>query len=148
MWHFLNDAVRAAIAFAGDIASLLSLALTMLVYFNVRKLRRAYLFTARVPELTEELTSKASELARLHATGEASKSQLQVVLAEVDVLSRSLKSKVDGNSRRAVKAVLVAMMEYQGNESADTVWRVYVAMQKCLAELRQAQLDLKWDRQL
>ncbi len=146
--HFLNDAVRAAIAFAGDIASMLSLALTPLVYFNVRKLRRAYLFTARVPELTEELNSKALELARLHGSTEASKSQLQVVLAEVDVLSRSLKSKVDGNSRRAVKAVLIAVTEYQDKESADAVWRVYVAMQKCLAELRQAQLDLKWDRQL
>jgi hypothetical protein len=148
MWHFLNDAVRAAIAFAGDIASLLSLVLTLLVYFNVRKLRRAYLFTARVPELTEELDSKAAELARLHATSEASKSQLQVVLAEIDVLSRSLRSKVDGDSRRAVKAVLVSITEYPGRESADAVWQVYVAMQKCLAELRQAQLDLKWDRQL
>jgi hypothetical protein len=43
MLHFLNDAVRAAIAFASDIASIASLALTLLVYSNVRKLRRAYL---------------------------------------------------------------------------------------------------------
>jgi hypothetical protein len=148
MLHFLNDAVRAAIAFASDIASIASLALTLLVYFNVRKLRRAYLFTARVPELTEELSSRASELARLHVTSAESRTQIQVLLAEVDVLMRSLKSKVDGSSRTSVKAVLLAIAEYEGNESADVVWRVYVAMQKCLAELRQTQLDLKWDRQL
>jgi hypothetical protein len=69
MWHFLNDAVRAAIAFAGDIASLLSLVLTLLVYFNVRKLRRAYLFTARVPELTEELDSSRACAAACHKRG-------------------------------------------------------------------------------
>jgi hypothetical protein len=146
--HFLNAAVRAAIAFAGDIASLASLGLTLLVYFNVRKLRRAYLFTARVPELTDELSGKASELARLHVTNAESKSQIQVLMAESDVLLRSLKLKVSGSSRVAVKAVLIATAEYQLNDSADIVWRVYVAMQKCLAELRQTQLDLKWDRRL
>jgi hypothetical protein len=149
MSHFLNDAVRAAIAFAGDIASLASLALTLLVYFNIRKLRRAYLFTARVPELTDELTSKASELlALMHVTSTDSKAQIQVVLAEGDVLLRSLKSKVDGPSRASVNAVLLAITEYQWNAVGNDSWRVYVAMQKCLAELRQAQLDLKWDRQL
>jgi hypothetical protein len=148
MQHFLNEAVRASIAFAADIASVVSLALTLLVYFNVRKLRRAYLFTARVPELTEELSGKASEIARLHRTSAESKSQIQVLLAESDVLLRSLKSKVSGSSRTAVKAVLLATSEYQMNDSAETVWRVYIAMQKCLAELRQTQLDLKWDRQL
>ena len=146
MLHFLNEAVRAAIAFASDIASIVSLGLTLLVYFNVRKLRRAYLFTARVPELIEELSAKASSLASLH--GAQSKSQIQVLMAESDVLLRSLKSKVGGNSRAAVNAVLVATAEYQLNDSSDIVWRVYVAMQKCLAELRQTQLDLKWDRQL
>jgi hypothetical protein len=146
--HFLNEAVRAAIAFAGDIASIVSLALTLLVYFNVRKLRRAYLFTARVPELIEELSAKASDLLRLHGSGSQSKSQIQVVMAEADVLLRSLKSKVGGSSRSAVNAALIATAEYQMNDSADIVLRVYVAMQKCLAELRQTQLDLKWDRQL
>jgi hypothetical protein len=146
--HFLNEAVRAAIAFASDVASIASLGLTLLVYFNVRKLRRAYLFTARVPELTEELSGKASEISRLHRTSAESKSQIQVLMAESDVLLRSLKSKVSGNSRMAVRAVLLAIAEYQMNDSAEIVWRVYVAMQKCLAELRQTQLDLKWDRQL
>ena len=148
MQHFLNEAVRAAIAFAADIASVVSLALTLLVYFNVRKLRRAYLFTARVPELVDELSAKASELLTLHGIGAQSKSQIQVVMAEADVLLRSLKAKVDGSSRSAVNAALIATAEYQMNDSADIVFRVYVAMQKCLEELRQAQLDLKWDRQL
>jgi hypothetical protein len=146
--HFLNEAVRAVIAFAADIASIVSLALTLLVYFNVRKLRRAYLFTARVPELIDELSAKASELLRLHGIGAQSKNQIQVVMAESDVLLRSLKSKVSGSSRTAVKAVLLATSEYEMNDSAEIVWRVYVAMQKCLVELRQTQLDLKWDRQL
>jgi hypothetical protein len=148
MQHFLNEAVRAAIALASDIASIVSLALTLLVYFNVRKLRRAYLFTARVPELIDELSAKASELLSLHGSGAQSKSQIQVVMAEVDVLLRSLKSKVGGSSRSAVNAALIATAEYQMNDSAEVVLRVYVAMQKCLAELRQIQLDLKWDRQL
>lgn len=148
MLHFLNSAVRAAIAFASDIASLASLALTLLVYFNVKKLKRAYLFTARVPELTEELSGKASELFRLRVTSAESKSEIQVLMAESDVLLRSLKSKVSGSSRVAVKEVLLATAEYRLNDSADIVGRVYVAMQKCLAELRQTQLDLKWDRHL
>lgn len=134
--------------FASDIASIASLALTVLVYFNVRKLRRAYLFTARVPELIDELRAKASELLNLHGSGAQSKSQVQVVMAEADVLLRSLKSKVGGGSRSAVNTALIATAEYQMNDSAEIVLRVYVAIQKCLAELRQIQLDLKWDRQL
>jgi hypothetical protein len=148
MQHFLNEAVRAAIAFASDVASIVSLVLTLLVYFNVRKLRRAYLFTARAPELIDELSAKASELLRLHGIGAQSKSQIQVVMAEADVLLRSMKSKVGGSSRSAVNAALTATAEYQMNDSAEIVLRVYVAMQKCLAELRQTQLDLKWDRRL
>jgi hypothetical protein len=146
--HFLNEAIRAVIAFAGDIASIVSLVLTVLVYFNIRKLRRAYLFTARAPELIDELSAKASELLRLHGVGAQSKSEIQVVMAEADVLLRSMKSKVDGSSRSAVNAALTATAEYQMNDSAEIVLRVYVAMQKCLAELRQTQLDLKWDRRL
>lgn len=148
MQHFLNEAIRAVIAFAGDIASIVSLVLTVLVYFNIRKLRRAYLFTARAPELIDELSAKASELLRLHGVGAQSKSEIQVVMAEADVLLRSMKSKVDGSSRSAVNAALTATAEYQMNDSAEIVLRVYVAMQKCLAELRQTQLDLKWDRRL
>lgn len=148
MQHFLNEAVRAAIGLAADIASVVSLALTLLVYFNIRKLRRAYLFTARVPELIDDLSVKASELLTLHGIGAQSKSQIQVVMAEADVLLRSLKSKVDGSSRSAVNAALIATAEYQMNDSPEIVLRVYVGMQKCLMELRQAQLDLKWDRQL
>lgn len=145
MQHFLNEAVRAAIAFAADIASVVSLALTLLVYFNIRKLRRVYLFTARVPELTEELSGKASALALLRLTTAESKSDIQLLMAEAEVTLRYLRSKVAGSSKLAVKAVLRAINQYQVSQDADAVWQVYLAMQRCLVELRQTQLDLKWD---
>ncbi len=89
-----------------DVLTILGFILTVAVFLNVRKIKRGYLFTARVPELIEKLRAKTAELVPLQLTFKESSEQVQLALGEAEGLLESIRRKVDGSARAAVVRAL------------------------------------------
>jgi hypothetical protein len=132
------------LAILGDVASVIGFFLTIAVYIGLRRIRTFYVFRARVPELADRLREKASTIATLLADYEGSKQQIQIELAEVVVLARSVRDKSAGDPKVEAKQLLKLIQKRA--EAADAAWGIYVQMQTLLVTLREIQLDLKWEK--
>src|SRR5215208_3669499 len=129
-----------------DVLSILGFVLTVVVYVNVRKIKRGYLFVARVPELIEKLRINAAELVPLQLTFKDSTEQVQLTLGEAEGLLESIRSKVDGSPRAAVVRALKHVRRFPEKATASGLRETYVEIQKCLVVLREHERDLKWER--
>jgi len=132
------------IALVADFASIAGLFLTVAVFVNLRRIKSFYVFRARVPELTQKIGEKASNISKLLGDSENTKPQVELELAEIVVLVRSLRDKSTGDARLHAKRVL-KRLEQRAIISANT-WDLYVDIQTLLVTFREIQLDLKWEK--
>ncbi len=100
---FVNGEYVTAI---GIIASILSLIISFFVLINVRRIRRSYLFRARVPELIEKLSNTASSISEQLNYFDGMTVNISKTLGDAEVNLKSLKSKVKGELNKDVKLLL------------------------------------------
>lgn len=143
----IADAFRGVtIGWLADVASLIGLALTIFVAVSVRRIKNFYVLRARVPDLMKQVGEAASELARLQPQAGASHQEIDLVFVKIEVLLKSLRKKVGRNFRTSIDQVSGGMAGYQKTRNAETLWPVYVSIQKLSAELSEHEQDLTWDR--
>ena len=129
----------------GNIASIVGLALTILVFLNTKKIKEYYLLRARVPELIDKLTECSSKLAEQHREFEESRDLISVELGRAEVVLKSLEAKLKGRGRDSVRSLIKSVKNYDvKTQERDSLWAVYVGMTKVIDELRDLQEDLKW----
>ena len=91
----------------GNAASLLSLAITIYLFYAVRRIKSFYVFKARVPELTEQLGTHGSKLALLHGDFKDSRELILLELGRTEVKLKSLRRKKIGRpTKKSVNEVL------------------------------------------
>jgi hypothetical protein len=76
----------------GSMASIISLIFTVLVLIDVRRLRSYYLFTGRVPVLTQKLDQHQLKIEEYLNDFDKSISLIWLELAKVEVVLKSLRS--------------------------------------------------------
>ena len=130
----------------GNAASIVALFLTFLIFINMRKIKRFYVFTARVPELLEKLANHASKISAYQKDFSSSTREIKLLLAETEILLKSIKSKVGTRQiKSSVKRVLKIVTQYNpATQDQDALWTVYVEIQKLVSEIQEFQSDLKW----
>ena len=128
-------------------ASILGLLLTILVFINLRSIKRSYIFTARAPELLEKLVKHGSNLSAYLKDFSNSRQEIELELAGAEIVLKSLRSKVGRRAKGSVKRVLKIVKSSNGtNHTQDSLWTIYLEMQKLITEIQELQSDLKWDR--
>jgi hypothetical protein len=132
-----------AIANAASIAGFL---LTVWVFWDVRNLRNFYLFKARVPELQERLSTLASSISSSLSSGDVATVALDEVLAELEILMRSLRQKTQSHSKSAAKRILKMLKAYPSNRSAEQLRVIYLEIRKLDQEITLVQQDAAWER--
>lgn len=84
----------------GTLSSVISLILTVIIFINVKNIRKYYAFTARVPELSERIASNSSLLNNHLNSYNGMTVPIRTLLAETEVLLVSLSKNVDGSLKK------------------------------------------------
>ena len=130
----------------GNTASIISLIITVYLFYAVRKIKSFYVSKARVPELIRELKEHASHLAEFHRDFEDSSEQVLLEIGKAEVTLKSLRNKVQRPTRKSVSRVLKLIKTYTPfYRTKDNLWKIYVEMQKLIQEIAGAQSDRDWE---
>lgn len=129
-----------------DWISIVSFVLTIWIAVGVRKIQRRYLFVARVPNLTKDITKLASTISEQLGDFEKAKDASDVTLASMEPLLNSLKKKLDRQGKASVERVLKTIGEYQnGKRNQESLRQVYIETQRLIAEVAEITADSKWE---
>jgi hypothetical protein len=131
----------------GDVASLVGFALTVYVSFGIRKIRKFYVLRARLPELNKRLRTHASNLSNHLNDFRAFRDEALKELTTAEVTLRSLKGKLSGPSRRAVKDSLSRLKQLDRSRLIEQQLReVYLQLVGTHEQLKEEERNLKWER--
>ena len=86
----------------GSIASILGFVITVSVFFKIRQLYARFLFIARIPEHIEQLRHHRSNLRAQLQNFDVSLDEIRMELAECEANLKSLKRKLQGETRKSV----------------------------------------------
>jgi len=141
-----NLANRETFYIIGNIFSIASFILSIIVLWNIRKLRNAYRLRARGPSLLKDLSKAASNLSKFMNAYTDFLPQITEELGRVAVKLRSLKRKLSGDQKRSAKRALLYIDQCQVSvQNEEQVRLVYVEIVKVIEELKDHQKDLDWE---
>ena len=147
MKAFFDFVANLTLSEVADWFGIISFGLTVWIAFGVRTIQRRYLFTARVPDLTKQISKHASKLVLQHADFEKSRSDVDLTLAQLEAPLKSLQNKVERQSKPSIKSLLAAISEFQKQRgSKDQLWKIYVETQKLIAEIDEIAADARWEK--
>lgn len=132
----------------GNGASVLGIGLSLYVIYNVREIRKSYLFTARAPALLKSLHAHSSKIKDLLKEFETSVEDLEAELAQCSPVLESLKRKVARNERRSISVVVrqIASNKSLSADSRNAVWNIYKDLLSVEEELSNLHKDKQWER--
>ena len=160
--EYLNNKYFTA---AATLASIISLVISIIVLIGMRSIKKHYIFVARVPEILEKLEELASNIsANLNDFGGIT-STLSIYLAETEINLKSLKRKVNGNSRKSISALLKKItkldsgsqrlkikfissifMPTKEDSDLNQLYKIHIDLHKVIAEIKDLDKDHRWER--
>ena len=132
----------------GSVASILGIGLSLYVVYNVREIRKSYLFTARAPALLKSLRTHSSNIKDMLKEFETSIEEIEAELARCSPVLESLRTKVGRQERKSISGVvqLISANKSLSMGSKDSVWDIYKELLKVEEAMINLQKDKQWER--
>jgi hypothetical protein len=132
----------------GSVASIFGIGLSLYVVYNVREIRKSYLFTARAPALLKSLRTHSSNIKDLLKEFETSIEEIEAELARCSPVLESLRTKVSRQERKSISGVvqLISANKSLSAGSKDAVWDIYKELLKVEEAMINLQKDKQWER--
>jgi hypothetical protein len=132
----------------GSLASILGIGLSLYVIYNVREIRKSYLFTARAPALLKSLRTRSSKINDLLKEFETSIEKIEAELARCLPVLESLKNKVGRHERKSISEVvqLISANKTLSAGSKNAVWDIYKELLTVEEAMRNLHKDKQWER--
>ena len=144
LWKFLYSQEFVIVA---SIASIISLALTVWVLITVRNIKNFYLFKARIDTLTRKLKKNTLQIEDNFDDFESQLPQLELKFGQAIVTLKSLKGKLDKQSRKQVDDLLKAIRDYDwASNSREKLWSIFVSMKGIVTQIENLQKDREMER--
>jgi hypothetical protein len=132
--------------------SIIGAGLALLVYFEVRGIRKSYLRRARLPELVRDLGKASSTLSKALKNWPCER-RLGVNQIHIAVnLLRNAGGKVPEGERKRIHAAITKLcerrlfrMEPVNDATLDQAWSYYNELSAVITVLEQLVKDTKWD---
>jgi hypothetical protein len=129
----------------GTAASLLSLLLTLWVLRSIYTLRSHFLFTARLPQLLEDLQQNTSGLSQGLAQPEEWSDIVDIEMVRCDANLKNLVPKVKGQTRTSIVQIHDEIAKYLSGDRTKVAARtIYTKLNGLLQELHNLHEDTKW----
>lgn len=157
---------REATAFA-NATSVISFILTIAVFVGVRRIRKFYIFTARVPDLNGRLSDLASKISSQLNSGSTDSTAITEILADVEVTLKSLIRKVGNPLKSSANKIIKEIRSLDHGDSfirkliqsirdsedsgvitdrETKIRNIYIALYKLSAECKEIYEDARWEQ--
>lgn len=139
-WQFLISTEVTAIA------TLVGTGASIWVLLSVRTIRAHFLFTARVPQILEDLQANVSAMNACLADYENSQDVIDVELAKCLANLNNLHAKITTKTKKSIKRVCGSIEKYQGTEvkSKEDARSIYTSLNGLMQELKNLREDTRW----
>jgi hypothetical protein len=153
-------------AFA-TVVTVLSFLVTLYVMFTINKIRKFYIFNARVPEIIEHLTDIASKISTQLNSFNGIDRTLNEILVNAEVELLSLTRKVNGSLKKQACSLVTEIrilsgrnnwkdriqvfLQFNNNHNAtgtpeESIQNIYLLLYKLTAECKSRYEDAKWEQ--
>ncbi|MCI5137368.1 MAG: hypothetical protein D3922_02885 [Candidatus Electrothrix sp. AR1] len=151
----------------GSVSSIAGLVLSVFVLFAIGKIRKFYIFTARVPQDNEKLAEIASSISSHLNSFEGYSTKTYEILANAEITLKSLGRKVDGPLKKQVNKLIkdinlinkkrhplirrafdIVMLEnlQPDQTEKDFLEEIYLSLYKITKECSARYEDARWER--
>lgn len=128
-----------------DILSVVGVITTISVYLSVRKIKKFYVFRARIPELLNKLSTHSGEISKLNKNYLQSLPKISLEIGRLEITLKSIKKKVSKEIKPSVSESYLAIKAYRSTPNSDLLWQVYISLQRLQQEIELHQEDQKWE---
>lgn len=153
-------------AFA-TVVTILSFFMTLYVMFAVKKIRKFYIFNARVPEIIKRLTDITSKISIQLNSFNGIDRALNEILVNAEVELSSLTRKVDGSLKKQASSLAKEIRILSGRNNwkdriqipslsnndhnairtpEESVQNIYLSLYKLTAECKTRHEDARWEQ--
>lgn len=153
---FLNTKEMLALSGA---SSIFSLALTCYVFIGIRKIRKQFMFNARVPNLLQRLTEASSRISSSLDSDSINSTHLNEALADTEILLKSLRPKIGRPTKNQATKIISLIRKIDGrrglfgrfsnqsnHEPRDKAIRtVHIEIYKIIQEISELYEDSRWE---
>lgn len=133
----------------GSITSILAFFITLIILFNIRRIKNFYIFKIRIPELSKKLKIIVSNISDFSNDYESSVYSIDVEVAKCEVFLKSLKRKLPHSTKKSAKDLIKKLNDYQSTpnkKTEDNLRSIYVSVLKIIEEIKTIEEDYKWER--
>jgi hypothetical protein len=144
---------RITLALTGDIASIASLIITIIVFFQVRTIKASLLLNSRTPETIRDLEAASDELREALKGWPDTELQAKTAAQRIDGILLNFVPKLAGAERRKLKEVHALLRRTKSiryklfpqnvSERKDAMWEIYLTLVGGVEVLRQRNKDYK-----
>ena len=133
------------------IATIVGFLITVYVSWSVRSIRHSYRQRARLPELSQDLSSAGSKLSRSLASSSFDRHdahiQLNVAATLIEAIAKISVYPDKRAHRRSAKRIrkIVRGLERNGDGAEDQAWTAYGEVQQVIVSVEQAIKSSKWE---
>ncbi len=140
--------VAALLNHFGSICSIVGFILTIFILWNLRHVRRHFLFQARFPNLKKKISEHRKSLSQLLNTHDTSKEQIQIELQKCRANLNSLKPKLNRSLANVVKQIIKQIKRTcrsYSQLSESQVREIHINLVFLEQELENLKQDIKWE---
>jgi hypothetical protein len=144
---------RITLAEGGDIASIASLIITVIVFFQVRTIKASLLLNSRIPETIRDLEKASEELREALKGWPDTELHAKATAQRIEGILLNFVPKLAGADRRKLKQVHALLRRTKSiryklfpqnvSERKDAMWDVYLTLVGGVEVLRQRNKDYK-----
>jgi len=113
MDFFLDFIRNMTLSDVGSIISIISFIFTVIMFFDIKSIKKYYFLAARAPEVTNKLKISLQKLATYQEDFDNSIPNISLELAKIEAVLNSLKNKLDRPYRRSVLELLDTIKTYK-----------------------------------
>lgn len=128
----------------GNIASIIGMGISLYVLFEVRNIKRRFLFKARIPELVASLRKQAKELNSLLRTFDRSANEIEAALSVCEATVANLAPKLQGETRKAARSFQEHVKQRQAPISKEYTYQLYAKLQALIEAVSHVERDINW----
>jgi len=134
--------------FLGGLSSVLSLIISIVIYANIRNIKKETLIKIRGPEQFIELSEITSSINKYYQDFEDFQEDIDTELSKLEAILDWFKKFVKKNIKRNIKLIQVLINDFrdvnQNLQRKDNVWKIYTLLVKIDQQLGSLFKDKKW----
>lgn len=150
MEEFVRNAIATfsspSITALANVITIIGIFVTVSVFLDVRRIKKFYIFTGRITDLSKSLKQHSSKISEYLNDFDGFLPQILEELTRAEVVVKSLERKTNGQLKQSVGKLHKSILSYSSQQqNQDGLRSIYLAMIKIQDEIADYRKDQEWE---